>query len=102
MITGKEITKTITTIERTYYCDFCGNDLAKQNPTSYDRNEATIEALEGEYFPEGDCRTRYNIDVCVECFLDKVKPAIEALGVKFREGSADDRYYKHVDKMGMT
>lgn len=97
MIVGRSITKTTTMVERASYCDFCDKDLDKQGTGSWSAYETTIEAVVGERFPECDSRTRYTIDACVECFIEKVIPAIEALGVKFRELDADD--YGHVDKM---
>jgi hypothetical protein len=97
MIVGKKTTRTITTVERTNYCDFCGIDLDHQNDGGCGGDEATIEALAGENFPECDCRSRYEIDVYAKCFVGKIIPAVEALGVKFRERDNDD--YEYVDKM---
>ena len=44
----------------------------------------------GDVYPETDTRTAYELDCCDACFMAKVKPAIEALGVKFREWPADE------------
>lgn len=70
-------------------CDYCGLDLSARGDW-YRRDEVTIEARLGEVYDEGDHRTVYEIDCCAACFIAKVKPAVEALGVKFREHGADE------------
>jgi sporulation-control protein spo0M len=97
MIRGKMQPQTrISRIVRTHHCDFCGVDVDDQK-RGWEVNEATIELLEGDVFPEGDQRDRSTVDVCAKCFRSKVMPAIEALGVKFRKRDADD--FEHVDEM---
>jgi len=77
-------------------CDFCGKNVNGVN--FYDRSDVQIQAAIGDAYPETDTRERAWIDCCPACFEDKVMPAIEALGVKFRhepmeESSvADDPY----------
>jgi hypothetical protein len=45
----------------------------------------------GESYPEGDNSTTTEVDCCVKCFLEKVKPTLEEkFGVKFRERDSDD------------
>lgn len=86
--TGKTITSSYEETET--LCDFCGLDVEREND-SYTRNEVTIECLVGDSYPEGDSREAHVIDCCHVCFLAKVKPAIEALGVKMRQVAAEDR-----------
>jgi hypothetical protein len=54
--------------------------------------KVTVEAEIGDVYPEGDLRDTYSIDICPGCFLDKVKPAIEALGGKFAIYDTEDHY----------
>lgn len=69
-------------------CDLCGGNA--EASWAYDADEVTIEAKLGNVYPEGDQRRVHEIDVCAKCFVKKVKPAIEALGCKFREREIDD------------
>jgi hypothetical protein len=96
MIKGKRVTKTVNSVERTTYCDFCGVDVDKQ-PSFYSRNEATVEMCRGEVYPDSDDREKVYIDICRACFAAKVVPAIEALGVKFHSHDADN--YSYCDEM---
>ncbi len=74
-------------------CDYCDKDIERHNRGNYDRSEVSMEAKLGEnYGDEGDNRDYYWLDCCPQCFLEKVKPAIEALGVKFHQGDDRERY----------
>lgn len=73
-------------------CDFCKRDVDKARDNSFDYSEIEIEAKIGSVYPEGDFRQGYRIDSCSECFIEKVVPAIEALGVKWHEFDAEDVY----------
>ena len=90
----------LRTIEEHTYCDICGEDCNAQvkkhtgDGGLYDMTEVEIEAKVGQTWPDGsDDRTCYEIDVCIICFLEKVRPAVEALGCKFRE---HDNPYKTI------
>jgi hypothetical protein len=67
-------------------CDICGErtDLTEEDA----HNDIDIEARIGKVYDEYDSRDYYELDICARCFLEKVKPAIEALGCKFRERSS--------------
>ena len=96
MIRGRKVTETTTRVKRTHHCEFCGENLENES-RGWHGNEASVEARVGDQYPEVDTRRCYELDVCSACFLAKVKPAIEALGVKFRERDAED--YDYVDEM---
>lgn len=64
-------------------CDICGKDV-DGGQGYYDRSEVEIQAAIGSVYPETDMRERAWIDCCTACFEERVMPAIEALGVKFR------------------
>jgi hypothetical protein len=101
----KERIKTVATL-----CDLCGKDVDERVKEHtgvggfYDGTEVEVEATVGELYPDGDDhRTVFEIDICVVCFMEKVKPAIEALGCKFRERDrgayhtgVDPTYYQKV------
>lgn len=84
----QKVTRSYDTTVRTE-CDLCGKDVAAgQHPYGGDRSEVEIGARFGMVFDGDDTRKVYEIDCCPTCFLERVKPAIEALGVKFRERRA--------------
>jgi hypothetical protein len=72
-------------------CDFCHKQVAS-NALGTDFDEVQLGAKLGDIWPEGDFRTSYRIDVCGKCFMAKVKPAIEALGVKWHEYPTESNY----------
>lgn len=95
-MTRKVKTETTTVKKRTYYrfCDLCGSECDAANGW-YDHSLVTIRADLGEIYPEGDdCRDRYETDVCPRCFLEKVKPALEAIGSKFVKSDTEDPSYE--------
>lgn len=87
----KERIKTVATI-----CDLCGedvDDVKRETETGggvFDGTEVEIEAKVGRIYPNGDGdRKVFEIDCCIVCFMEKVKPAIEALGCQFRQRDID-------------
>jgi hypothetical protein len=70
-------------------CDFCGRDM-DHDRGGFDRNEVTIRAEEGEVYPECDCREVEEVDCCLTCWKEKVKPALQALGAKFHTFAMDN------------
>ena len=74
-------------------CDGCQCDL-RYGPSdrkySGNANEVEISAKVGDYWPSGDCRQVYELDCCIKCFMEKVMPALENVGFKFRERSNDE------------
>ena len=74
-------------------CDICKEPIRNG---SWENSEVKLEATIGEVYPETDCRNLYIIDVCQNCFLDKLKPAIEEkFNLKFREIDNEERYRLH-------
>lgn len=83
--------KRVTRIEYTCttFCDVCKKPIDSSD--IYREDEVTIEAKIGNIFPEGDNRNVTELDCCLDCFRDKVKPLLEReLGAKFHERDADD------------
>lgn len=83
MIVRKKIEKHVEEqiVEDYTVCDICGKKIINRG---YDADEINIEGLIGSCYPEGDCRTGYRLDICSDCFLDKIKPLIEqAYGIEF-------------------
>jgi len=86
-------TKPETVKEKKYVekiiCDICKQEITDGN---WECNDIKVEANIGNVWPEGDCRTLYLIDVCQNCFEDKLIPLIEnTFDTKFREISSDER-----------
>lgn len=75
----KEMKEVVTITE---LCDFCGMDLDDDDGVQY----ATVCATVGEVpYPEVDNRERYEIDVCGDCFVNKIVPTLEReYGIKFQ------------------
>lgn len=74
-------------------CDICEGEI--KHP-SWDDSKVRIEAVIGNRYPECDCRDLYIIDVCPNCFLEKVKPLIEkTFNIEFRVMGNDMRYENH-------
>lgn len=67
----------------TTICDFCKNEIKRDS--SFDRSSATIELESGMVYPEGGTIEKYVVDICTDCFIDKVKPWVESQGIEFRE-----------------
>lgn len=76
------------TAETRETCDGCGRDVDHADH-SYREEVATIEARIGDVYPEGSHQTTYEVDVCGQCFLSKVVPALAAIGFKVRERRTD-------------
>ncbi len=65
-------------------CDICGSDI--RSPKGFDFSEAHIEAHIGNIFPDNPCQIHYKLDLCRDCFENKVKPLIEnEYNVEFQE-----------------
>lgn len=80
--------------EDTTLCDLCRRNVESVSSSSYDNTEITIEARIGSIYPEGDTREGYRLDCCEECFISKVKPAVEGLGIKWHEFASEDAYVR--------
>lgn len=74
-------------------CDCCGLDLSEDNKGAYADNDVRVQGHVGSFYPSGDCRTTYEIDLCSTCFVDKLVPLMRANGMPVREREAydDDR-----------
>lgn len=62
-------------------CDLCGQQIVLR--PSYSADEVLISAKEGESYPEGEASETTEADVCLPCWKGKIRPALEALGLKF-------------------
>lgn len=71
-------------------CDCCGRDVDHDAEDLYDQSEVTIRAELGAVYPENDHRVVHEVHCCPPCFLEKVKPALEALGMKFSQRDIDE------------
>jgi hypothetical protein len=79
----KKVQKEVEVIDK-YTCDICECDMTDKEP--YNSTETTIEAKIGNFFPEGDFRKKYSIDVCGNCFEDRIIPLIESkFKIKFNQ-----------------
>jgi len=76
-----EETKVIEKFAYKYFCDCCGGQI-KEVP--YEISSVQISFEEGSSYPSGTDTETEQVDCCVKCFKEKVKPALENLGFKFR------------------
>ena len=82
-----EVTTTRNIIIKTM-CDICKKEVTTgYGGNDWHRfNETTIEAKIGDRYPDCDCRTKYEIDICKDCFVDKLIPLLEKeFDLKFKE-----------------
>lgn len=74
-------------------CDHCGAEI-DDGEYPYCANEvkigAKIGAKIGSFYPDGDSRAFYEIDVCAVCFIDRVVPLLRVNGFPVRRRDADD------------
>lgn len=71
-----------------HYCDLCGK-------RTYDAT--SIEWIESSYNygSDGYGHTKIFCDICKDCFVDKIIPTIQKLGVKFSTEEAFDGEYEY-------
>lgn len=78
----------IEKVERTFLvsvtCDLCGRDALRKNGAwgthAYDATEVEVSLREGESYPEGGGGTIYEIDLCPECFKERLIPWLRSEG----------------------
>ncbi len=83
--TYKEVTKKVVD-KTTTICDFCKEEIKNKD---FRVDDATLECKVGYCYPEGGSATTYIVDICPNCFIDKVKPWVESQGIEFREEEID-------------
>lgn len=66
-------------------CDLCGNPSGDDENKSYTVQEASIRMEEGFRYPGGSTIEATIADCCTSCFREKVIPALEAIGLRFRK-----------------
>lgn len=81
-------------------CDFCGRDVKEVSAkhSSYDYTRIKVDAKIGASYPEGDSRQGYRTDVCGECFVEKLIPAIQAAGGVVHEYDVEDSYWPNSER----
>lgn len=75
-------------------CDLCG----KKSPDNYNwtvesfsvsetklKIETQLSQREGSNYPEGGMGTEYEIDLCPECFKNRLVPWLQSEGAKIEE-----------------
>jgi hypothetical protein len=100
---GKRRTITQKTTDATELCELCGGECPGGSGGGWDHTTVTIEARIGSIYPETDFRDVYETEVCADCFVLKVVPALEALGCKVRKRDAEapwtaGEYFDRVDE----
>ena len=83
----KNVMRSSIAVSRTD-CDFCKQKI--ERPGTFNGDDVTIQAHRGRVYPECDTRQVERVDCCDECWDDKVRPALEALGATFYEGDAEN------------
>lgn len=92
----KTTTETITRkslIRRS--CDLCGKEAKNDEWAAgiYEVNETEIEILvrqkEGVNYPEGGSGTSYEIDLCPDCFKNRLVPWLKSQGASIEEQEWD-------------
>lgn len=65
-------------------CDICGAKSKRDDWTTeiYDVAEVEIRLREGDNYPEGGSGTRIDVDMCPDCFREKLIPWLKSQGAK--------------------
>jgi len=68
-------------------CDLCRKISHKENWTTdyYQVAETTIECRVGTSYPESGDDRFYDVDICPDCFRDKLIPWLQSQGATVRE-----------------
>lgn len=68
----------------TYFCDFCNEEIS--SVPKHGTGSSTDATIELSYSHWGEGGEYLLVDICEECFLEKLVPLLENdFGVKFRE-----------------
>lgn len=84
-ITKTEPVRAISVLDHTT-CDLCGKTTKQGDweSSSYEIDETEIEVIvrqkEGSNFPECGSGTKYIVDICPQCFKEKLIPWLESQG----------------------
>lgn len=76
---AREVTYVIKTT-----CDLCG-DIIKNQYSSFDKDEVTIQREIGSNYPEGGWGTYYEVDMCTKCWETKFVKWLEEQKVSLNE-----------------
>lgn len=85
----REVVETIKTTREVVVsktCDICAVQIKK--PEDGDP-VVTLNQISGYAWPEGDCRTVEEYDICSSCFDGAIREFMESHGAKVRERDAD-------------
>lgn len=70
-------------------CDLCGKENQSTDwATGFhekDTVDVTVKQRECSIYPEGGTGTEYKIDLCPECFKDRLVPWLRSEGANIRE-----------------
>jgi len=65
-------------------CDICGrksdSGWGDWRTKAYDATEVVVKLRLGDDYPEGGSGEKWEIDICPECFREKLIPWVEAFG----------------------
>ena len=65
-------------------CDLCGKEGNKwgcwKDAAGFGEPESTVELRTGHQYPEGGTGTKWEIDICPECFENKLVPWVRSRG----------------------
>lgn len=96
--------RTTTTTSRVVVrrtCDLCGRESLDPNswsrewgrPGDFDTNttqlSVEVRQREGTNYPEGGSGKLYEVDLCPQCFRDKLVPWLESQGAKVEQTEWD-------------
>ena len=80
----EEVTETI--IHKKFIkttCDICGKDIQEENMGSY-FNEVTIFHEYGQRWQGCQTAKKFEPDVCIKCFTEKILPFLKSLGIDIK------------------
>jgi hypothetical protein len=67
-------------------CDLCGMKIEAER---FEVAEATVQIRRGSAYPEGGSETTRSVDVCCDCFEQKLIPWLESQGAVIQENESE-------------
>lgn len=86
----KQYTSTVEALEK-MTCDLCGREApgGKWIDGVYEDKEVKVSFKTGHSYPDGGYYTKFSVDICPGCFMDKVRPWLESQGAVMRKEEID-------------
>lgn len=83
----REVPTTYTAVDK-IICDICNEEMNESDLAEYGERKSSCSEYHtnvscewGSYYPDGTWAERYDFDVCIKCFMEKVLPLFKKEGL---------------------